>query len=222
VNYFIDLNGETYGPYTVGQLRSMWGSGQVTGDTLYCKEGDESWQQLRVLADMLELPSAPPPLPTTRRRQTRAFLILGVIGVALFLAVSVSVILRQQTGSNNSGAIAQPRPLLPSTAISDPSAVTEEYARRVNAFADKHDMKVEEVIRWDYVLTTHRLTLSDFDLALTKLGQTRDKAAGYHVEPTKRNLGSRRLVAGETTSPQSPSITDSEESIVKLLKAAGY
>jgi hypothetical protein len=100
--------------------------------------------------------------------------------------------------------------------------VTEEYARRINAFADKWDMTVEEVMRWDYVFSKSGLTLGDFDQSLAKLNQSRDKALGYHVEIPKRKLNSRRLVGGETKFPQNPMLTEAEENVVKVLKAAGY
>lgn len=104
----------------------------------------------------------------------------------------------------------------------DDATVTEQYARRINAFAEKHDMTVEEVIRWDYVLSKRGLTLADFDQALTKLAQSRDRALGYHIEPQRKNLNSRRLVAGDMSFPQNPTLTQDEENAVKLLKLAGY
>jgi hypothetical protein len=56
MSYYIRLNDETKGPYTIGQLRSMWNSGVLTGDTLYCEKGYEKWLQLRLLADQLDSP----------------------------------------------------------------------------------------------------------------------------------------------------------------------
>ena len=113
----------------------------------------------------------------------------------------------------------------PSTAASldaNVDRVTADYAQQVNHFANKNDMTVEEVMRWDYVLTRHGLTLADFDQALAKLGQSRDRALGYHVEVPKRNIGGRQLVAGEVKLTQNPVVTRDEESMVKMLKAAGY
>jgi hypothetical protein len=42
------------------------------------------------------------------------------------------------------------------------------------------------------------------------------------VEIPKRKLNSRRLVGGETKFPQNPMLTEAEENVVKVLKAAGY
>lgn len=215
MSYYIHQKGDTCGPYTIGQLRSMWAAGQVTGETLYCGEGYDEWLHLRELADELDPPAQPPiapqlppimrgvPPPFILQRKSgvgRAWLIgaLVVVGILAFLAFLGSL---GSTGGNT---------------------LTVEYARRVNGFADKHDMTVEEVMRWDFVLTQRGLTLADFDQASTKFGQSRDKAVGYHVEPQKKNFKSRRLAAGDTMSPQNPTLTQEEESAVKILKLAGY
>lgn len=63
--FYINDNGEAKGPYTFGQLRSMWNTGTVTGDTLYCEEGFEEWLHLRILEDELD----PPPQPQQSVRQ---------------------------------------------------------------------------------------------------------------------------------------------------------
>ena len=58
MSFYILQKDETRGPYTIGQLRSMWSSGAITGDTLYCEEGYDQWLPLRGIIDQLE-PSAP-------------------------------------------------------------------------------------------------------------------------------------------------------------------
>lgn len=96
MSYFIGQDGETKGPYTIGQLRSMWHAGTITGDTLYCEEGYEDWLHLRVLADELEQQFQPPhipqrsvatPPPIPRRRsgaRTRlAAVSMAVVGLVL-------------------------------------------------------------------------------------------------------------------------------------------
>ena len=100
--------------------------------------------------------------------------------------------------------------------------VTEDYAKRINTFAGKWDMTVEDVMRWDYVFTKRGLTLADFDEALAKLGESRDRALGYHPNIPKKNANGRRLVVGETKIPQNPVLTKDEENAVKTLKLAGY
>lgn len=68
VNYYLFQNDETKGPYTLGQLRSMWHAGQITGETHFCPVGGNGWLKLKVIAAQLEneteLPSPQPkPLP---------------------------------------------------------------------------------------------------------------------------------------------------------------
>ena len=52
--YYLMLHEQRAGPYTIGQLRSMWQSGAVTTQTQYWFEGAESWQPLIKLRTMLE------------------------------------------------------------------------------------------------------------------------------------------------------------------------
>jgi hypothetical protein len=60
MSYYIVQNEATKGPYTIGQLRSMWGSGSINGDTLYCEEGYDTWLHMRVLGSELESPQPAP------------------------------------------------------------------------------------------------------------------------------------------------------------------
>src|SRR6185436_6001418 len=62
MSYYIDINKEMKGPYTTGQLRSMWNSGAITGQTLHCREGDTQWSPLSAIVHELE-PQNPPVIP---------------------------------------------------------------------------------------------------------------------------------------------------------------
>jgi hypothetical protein len=65
VSYYILQNDETKGPFTIGQLRTMWNSGAITAETLYCQEGFADWLPLRAIIREIEPPATPPPvLPT--------------------------------------------------------------------------------------------------------------------------------------------------------------
>jgi hypothetical protein len=55
MNFYILQNNETQGPYTMGQIRSMWDSGAIASEALFCREGDSAWQPLK---HELELPPA--------------------------------------------------------------------------------------------------------------------------------------------------------------------
>ncbi|MEI7819747.1 MAG: DUF4339 domain-containing protein [Verrucomicrobiota bacterium] len=68
--YFVILNEEQAGPYTIGQLRAMWQSGSVTAKTLFWCEGEEGWQPLIQLRALLETapvePAAAVPVTPTQ------------------------------------------------------------------------------------------------------------------------------------------------------------
>ena len=71
MRYFILQSHETKGPYTLGQLRSLWHSGAVNGETLYHEEDSENWQTLTTILEELEqkepTPPVRPPPPETPR-----------------------------------------------------------------------------------------------------------------------------------------------------------
>ena len=60
--YFILRDDESEGPYSVEELQSLWGSGEITCETFYCEEGYEQWLPLENIADKLS-PTPPPPPP---------------------------------------------------------------------------------------------------------------------------------------------------------------
>jgi len=49
LGYFILVNDEIEGPYTLGQLRSLWNGGGITSETLYCQEGFPGWVPLQII-----------------------------------------------------------------------------------------------------------------------------------------------------------------------------
>ena len=59
--YTLWINEEPAGPYTFGQLRSMWAAGQINATTYFREEGEEEWRQLLEICDTLESPPAKPP-----------------------------------------------------------------------------------------------------------------------------------------------------------------
>lgn len=69
VSFYIHQNGETKGPYSLGQLKAMWASGAVSLETLFCREGNSDWLPLRTIQHELELLVQPPPLPPPVRPQ---------------------------------------------------------------------------------------------------------------------------------------------------------
>lgn len=54
MDYFIIQNDETRGPYTLGQLRTMWDSGIITGETMHYQEGYSDWLPMSTILHKLE------------------------------------------------------------------------------------------------------------------------------------------------------------------------
>ncbi len=52
--FTIWLDDKNAGPYTLGQLRSMWASGKITAKTRYWKHGSKQWRRLLDIASQLE------------------------------------------------------------------------------------------------------------------------------------------------------------------------
>jgi hypothetical protein len=60
--YFVLVGDEERGPLTVGQLRSMWASGQITGETPWCQEGMREWRSMAELVELMEPGAVPQPV----------------------------------------------------------------------------------------------------------------------------------------------------------------
>jgi len=58
MKYFILQDDQTKGPYTLNQLRTMWNSGSITGETLYTQEDYSEWVPLDRIINDLEPPGA--------------------------------------------------------------------------------------------------------------------------------------------------------------------
>lgn len=61
--FHLDINGETKGPLTLNQVRSMWGRAEITGDTIFCVEGMSDWEPLAAVINLIEPPPTPPIQP---------------------------------------------------------------------------------------------------------------------------------------------------------------
>jgi len=59
VAYHLWLDEAAKGPFTIGQLRSMWNSGQITSETHYTPNAGVSWHHLSDIIDELEPKSNP-------------------------------------------------------------------------------------------------------------------------------------------------------------------
>lgn len=54
MTYYLWLNNTQTGPFTIGQLRSMWQTGSVTSLTLFWKEGMKDWKPLIDIVQLIE------------------------------------------------------------------------------------------------------------------------------------------------------------------------
>lgn len=76
MTYFLHIENRSKGPYTIGQLRGMWNSGTITGETLYFETGGSEWLPLSTIADILEVR----PTPSVSRPATPAVIRGGRAG----------------------------------------------------------------------------------------------------------------------------------------------
>lgn len=60
---FLKRNGETTGPFSLAQIRTMWGAGHVTSDSQWKEGFDGIWQTFELLE--AKIAPEPPPIPTT-------------------------------------------------------------------------------------------------------------------------------------------------------------
>ena len=106
--YCLLLNNEQAGPFTIGQLRSMWQNGKATAQTQYCFVGGTSWQPLINIRAMLEpapvqpttvSPPPPPSHPAVARQPIAGSELLGII--MLVTPVVSTLLIWQWVGSMN-------------------------------------------------------------------------------------------------------------------------
>jgi Superinfection immunity protein/GYF domain 2 len=98
---YLHRHGKVEGPFTVGQLRSMWDAGTINGAMSACEEGSEDWNQLEVFEPMfLPQPARAPGASHTlnaantaraNNRAALAFLVVLVLGPLLALVATGNV-----------------------------------------------------------------------------------------------------------------------------------
>ena len=75
MGFYIIENSEIKGPFTIGQMRSMWNAGTVNLETKFCKEGYDEWAAMKLLLPLLEPPPvATPPTAPPVARLTREYI----------------------------------------------------------------------------------------------------------------------------------------------------
>jgi predicted RNA-binding Zn-ribbon protein involved in translation (DUF1610 family)/TM2 domain-containing membrane protein YozV len=83
--YWLLIGNEKKGPYTFSQLKSMWGSGSITADALYCQEGFEAWVPISSLLD--QKPPASLPQYSASAQEESEKRILPALILCLFIGV---------------------------------------------------------------------------------------------------------------------------------------
>ena len=69
--FYVFLNREAKGPYTLAQIRSMWIAGDITNETPYCEEGESDWKPFGSFLPAPDSRTPPPPRqPTVTKTQT--------------------------------------------------------------------------------------------------------------------------------------------------------
>jgi len=63
--YFLFLEGVQKGPYTTGQVQSMWRSGTLTGEVLFYHKDFGEWKPLMSIIELLEPPDGKTPVAQT-------------------------------------------------------------------------------------------------------------------------------------------------------------
>ena len=67
--FYLHRDGAQTGPFTIGQLRSMWQSGSITAQTQYWFEGAAEWRPLINILALLEPETAlTKPMPSPQQR----------------------------------------------------------------------------------------------------------------------------------------------------------
>jgi TM2 domain-containing membrane protein YozV len=68
IRHYVILDGQTAGPYTIGQMRHMWREGRIHAETQHFMDGYAEWLPLHVFAADLDDP-APAALPPSNYSQ---------------------------------------------------------------------------------------------------------------------------------------------------------
>lgn len=58
--YYLHLDNEQKGPFTIGQLQAMWQAGTIHRDTQFFTKSNAEWKTLEAILDLLEPAPAPP------------------------------------------------------------------------------------------------------------------------------------------------------------------
>jgi len=83
--FFVFMNGEQYGPFTIDQIKVMAAEGAIDGSALYWKEGMPEWQSVQKLL-------AKPIAPKAEKRSRKTGLIICASGLVITAALGGAVL----------------------------------------------------------------------------------------------------------------------------------
>lgn len=150
MNYYLAVNEEAKGPYTLEQLRSMWNAGSITGDMFFCQEGDAEWHPLNDILQQLQstpAPATPPPSPPLQPppmtekvkesapKKKKSFLakvgyaLLFLIGAPILLAIILPMCSKTSTQTTD----LPPRPVASNTQSGGSSSTAAKVAPKASA-----------------------------------------------------------------------------------------
>jgi hypothetical protein len=86
-SFYIRVEDQSKGPYTLQQLREMWKKGAVNSKTTYCEEGGTQWRSLAMMQMVLEQesPESSPSSGAHCRLRTAIYYALGIAGFAAII-----------------------------------------------------------------------------------------------------------------------------------------
>jgi hypothetical protein len=107
VQHHVILNGEQQGPFTIGQLRRMWESGQVNLQTQHFMDGYTEWMPLEYIREDLESenrPASQAPAPTFTPKPKKKSNAFPITVGALVIAGAFFITVVQNMGSKSGGS----------------------------------------------------------------------------------------------------------------------
>lgn len=74
VEYYVDLNGQSSGPYTKEEVEGLLASGQITSASRAWTEGMDNWAPLSTVEGFAAITPEPTPVPTQMSQDGRTFM----------------------------------------------------------------------------------------------------------------------------------------------------
>jgi len=189
VTHYLLIDNERKGPFTIGQLRSMWQSGSITSETPHHMDGYSDWMPLDIIVPDLE-PSQPvrsgpayaagPPRPVVLAKSRGVYIILGLflgglLGIHNFYAGRYLPAVFQLVITIFTGWLIIPLVVVAATLPTKPA---DAYKDLVDALAiltegSNRLAKLETAIKDDYIdsVDPRRKEYSDLQNAISKAEQ---------------------------------------------------